>query len=135
MTRLADATPRLAEFISKAQHRRFSWRSWNCCIFAGRATYAVTGCDPNALFPRYRSRAQAETILRDSGGMESLIDKALTGLAERVHPSRATYGDILLHDFGRGPQPAVCVGVHCLAPGRSGLERRLTLNALAAWKI
>jgi hypothetical protein len=132
LSRLPDATVRLAELIRKSQRRQFRWGSFDCCQFAARAVHAITGRDPRDVFPVYRTRAQAESILADCTGLEALASKAL---GERIHPSRASTGDIVLCDFGRGPQPAVCIGAYCLAPGRQGLERRMTLNAVAAWKV
>lgn len=174
MSRLPDATVRLAELISVAQRRRFRWGAWDCCQFAARAVNALTGRDPRGIFPPYRTRAEAERVIDQCGGIEALAAEALKKLdtpkvqvrditlsdgtklfqteareefnawlaarfgyraGNSIHPSRATYGDIVLCDFGRGVQPAVCVGVYCLAPGRRGLERRMTLNSVAAWKV
>lgn len=132
--RLPDATVRLAELIRSAQGRRFNWRDWNCCIFAARAIHAITGHDPRASFPRFRNKAEAEAIIANCGGLEGLTRKALADY-ERIHPSRASFGNIVLCDFGRGPQPAVCVGVYCLAPARRGLDKRMTLDAIAAWNV
>lgn len=132
MSRLPDATVRLAALVRKAQRGRFRWGRHDCCQFAARAVHALTGRDTREIFPAYRTRAEAETIISECGGLEALATKAL---GEPIHPSRATTGDIVLCDFGRGPQPAVCVGVYCLAPGRHGLEKRMTLNSVAAWKV
>lgn len=52
-----------------------------------------------------------------------------------VHCSRATHGDIVLIDMGRGEQPAVCMGVKSYAPGAHQLEHRDTLTATAAWNL
>jgi len=133
MSRLPDATVRLAELIRRWQRRRFRWGAADCCQFAARAVSAMTGRDPREIFPAYRTRAQAEAIIGDCGGIEALATKALSAY-ERIHPSRAMTGDIVLCDFGRGLQPAVCVGAYCLAPGRRGLDKRMTHDAVAAWK-
>lgn len=176
MSRLPDATVRLANLLKVAQDRRFRWGAWDCCQFSARAVHALTGRDPRDLFPHYRTKAEAERVLNQCGGMAALVAEALqkldtpkvqvrditlsdgtklfpTGaredfnawLAERfgyrasggnsIHVSRATYGDIVLCDFGRGLQPAVCIGVYCVAPCRRGLDKRLTLNSAAAWKV
>lgn len=130
--RLPDAPVRLAELMRKAQAKRFRWGVWDCCQFAARAVHAVTGRDPREIFPAYRTRAEAESVIADCGGLEALATKAL---GAPIHQSLATSGDIVLCDFGRGPQPAVCIGVYCVAPGRRGLEKRMTLNAVAAWRV
>lgn len=132
MNRLPDATERLAELMRKAQSRRFRWGAQDCCQFAARAVHALTGRDPREIFPAYRTRAEAETIIENCGGLEALATKAL---GDPIHQSLATIGDIVLCDLGRGPQPAVCIGVYCVAPGRRGLEKRITLDAIAAWRV
>jgi hypothetical protein len=132
--RLPNATERLAALISSAHGKRFRWGAWDCCQFGARAVQALTGRDQREIFPKYRTRTEAETVIADCGGLDGLTRKALADCPE-IHPSRARYGDLLLCDFGRGPQPAVCIGVYCLAPGRRGLEKRMTLDAVAAWKI
>lgn len=134
MSRLPDATVRLAELIRKAQSRRFRWGVWDCCQFGARDVHALTGRDPREIFPYYRTRGEAESIIAECGGLDGLTRKALRDYPE-IHPSLATLGNIVLCDFGRGPQPAVCAGVYCLAPGRRGLEKRMTLNAIAAWQV
>jgi hypothetical protein len=130
--RRADAMSRLAELIRTGQQKRFRWGFHDCCQFAAKAVHALTGRDPREIFPAYRTRGEAESIITECGGLEALATKAL---GAPIHPSRATTGDIVLCDFGRGPQPAVCVGAYCIAPGRRGFERRLTLNAVAAWRV
>ena len=123
---------RYAALIEEAQGRRFEWGAWDCCQFAARDVEAVTGRDPRELFPPYTSEAEAESIIAECGGMQELITRAL---GESVQPSRAMRGDIVLCDMGRGLQPAVCTGVYCVAPGARGLERRASLDALAAWNL
>ncbi len=71
-------------------------------------------------------------ILKTHGGMQAFVEKSL---GPSVHPSRATAGDIVLVDMGRGPQPAGCMGLECCAPGLNRLEFRPTLSAIAAWNI
>lgn len=132
--RLPDATVRLAELIRRAQGRRFRYGVWDCCQFGGRVVHALTGRDPREIFPRYRTRTEAEAIIASCGGLDGLTRKALADY-ERIHPSRATFGNIVLCDFGRGPQPAVCVGAYCLAPARRGLDKRMTLDATDAWNV
>jgi hypothetical protein len=134
MSRLPDATVRLAALISDAQNRRFRWGFWDCCQFGARDVHAITGRDPREVFPRYRTRAEAEAVIANCGGLDGLTRKALAEYPQ-ILPSRATFGDIVLCDFGRGPQPAVCGGVYCFAPRRIGLDKRMTLDATAAWKI
>lgn len=132
--RLPDATVRLAELIRDAQSRRFRFGFWDCCQFSARSVHALTGRDPREIFPAYRSRAEAESIISECGGLDGLTRKALADYPQ-IHPARAMFGNIVLCDFGRGPQPAVCVGVYCLAPARRGLEKRMTLDAIDAWNV
>jgi hypothetical protein len=134
MSRHPDAIPQLASVFRSAQGQSFRWGWRDCCQFAARAVHALTGRDPREIFPRYRTKAQAQAIIDECGSLEGVVRRALRDYPQ-IHPSRATLGNIVLCDFGRGPQPAVCAGAYCLAPGRRGIERRMTLDAIAAWDV
>jgi hypothetical protein len=121
-----------AREMEAAQSKRFRWGSWDCCQWPARMVQAITGRDTRDLFPKYRTRREAEVILKDCGGMLDLVSRAL---GPSMHPSFATVADIVLADFGLGLQPGVCGGVWSFSPGRRGLERRKTDSAVAAWKI
>lgn len=110
--------------------RSFRWGRHDCCQFVARASAAVTGVDRRDLFAVYRNRREAAAILADCGGMAGLLTKAF---GEPVHVSKASAGDVVLIDMGRGEQPAVCMGVNSFAPGRRNLEPWPTRLARLAW--
>jgi hypothetical protein len=130
--RIHDWLPRLITVFEGAHGRRFRWGTHDCCQFAARCVVAVTGEEKRRMFPRYRTRAEAELIIADCGGMRGLLTRAL---GEPVHPSRARQGDIVLLDIGRGEQPAVCMGAMSYAPGPRKLEFSETLTSSAAWML
>lgn len=121
----------LAKIFEGAHGKTFRWGRHDCCQFVARAAAAVTGDDRRALFPRYRSKTGAESILAECGGFEGLLTRAF---GESVPVARAGMGDVVLVDMGKnGLQPAVCMGLNSYAPGRYGLEHRATSSAVAAW--
>lgn len=122
----------LAQVFSDAHGKPFRWGTHDCCLFVARCSRALTGVDRRAIFAAYRTRLEAQEILATCGGMRGLLTRAF---GEPVHCSRATHGDIVLIDMGRGEQPAVCMGVKSWAPGRRALEWRDTLTASAAWVL
>lgn len=121
-----------ARELIAAQGKRFRWGYWDCCQWANRMRAALTGNDARSLFPAYRTKAEALTILKDCGGMRGLIERTL-GIA--IHPAFAQPGDIVLADFGRDLQPGICGGVWSFSPSRIGLEKRKTDSAVAAWAV
>lgn len=120
----------LADVFEGAAGVRFRWGRHDCCQFVARAAAAITGIDGRTLFPRYTTKAGAEAILETTCGFAGLLTRAF---GDPVHPSRASIGDIVLVDMGKGQQPALCMGLNCYAPGRAGLEHRPTASATAAW--
>lgn len=130
--RVANWQAVFAAEIQAAAHRKFRWGTWDCCQWGARMRRALTGIDSRELFPRYRNRREALVILAECGGMLELVRRAL---GEPIAAAFAQMGDLVLADFGHGLQPGICAGVWSLAPGRVGLERRLTDTAVAAWRI
>jgi hypothetical protein len=130
--RLSNWEAELQRELDAAAGRRFRWGHHDCCQFAALCVRAVCGYEGRLLFPRYRTRREAEQLLEAEGGMRSLLIKAL---GQPVEVWRARKGDIVLIDMGRGEQPAVCNGVKSYAPGRKGLEPWPTARASAAWVL
>lgn len=120
----------LLEVVEAAHGRRFRWGQHDCCQFAARCVEAVCGYQARLLFPTYQTKAEAFEILESVGGMLALVTRAL---GEPQPVAFAGEGDIVLTDMGQGPQPALCRGLICQAPGRRTLMTRKTLDASAAW--
>ena len=43
--RREDWPNRLNAYVVKVQHKKFNFKTWNCCIFACGAVKAMTGAD------------------------------------------------------------------------------------------
>lgn len=121
----------LLEVFESARGRRFRWGFHDCCQFVRRCAIAVRG-EPPRTFPRYRTKSEALALLATHGGMQGLLTHAF---GEPVHVSKAGMGDVVLVDMGMGPQPAVCMGLNCFAPGMKNLHHRPTSSAAAAWML
>lgn len=135
MSRIA----RLNETITAWGDRQFAWGHADCCQFVGEVAAAITGMDRRSVFPAYESEMGAARLLVEHGGMEGLLRHAF---GEPKPAAFAQRGDVVLCEFGRGPQPAICVGSHCLAPTEPrGLVTRRIIgdknypDALMAWSI
>jgi hypothetical protein len=131
--RVHDWHPRLIAEFEGSHGRRFRWGQHDCCQFARRVARAMTGQDLHKHFPRYKTKREAEVIVRRFGGMRGLLDHALANVAKAVHVAHATDGAIVLVDMGRGLQPAVCRGLYSFAPGAIKLVKVETAKAVAAW--
>jgi hypothetical protein len=132
MMRVDNWPLKLAAEVDSANGRPFEFGVHDCMQFAARCFKAVTGDDKLLLFPSYSTEAEAMQIAERFGGLEGLLRHEL---GEPRHPAFAMRGDIVLCDMGQGPQPAVCIGVWCVAPGLRRLEKRMTDTALMAWSI
>lgn len=130
--RVAHWQSRLIETFESAHGRSFRWGKHDCCQFVARCVEAVTGRDYTEIFPDYRNRSEAGLIISKYQDLKGLLTAAF---GESAHPSKAQMGDPVLIDFGRGPQPAVCMGHLAYAPGRHKLEFRETLTASDAWLL
>ncbi len=76
---------------------RFKWGGAggeDCMTFPARWAYEVMGVDPaDDLRGTYRSKAEAEAIIAEHGGMQSMMDEKLTAIgAKRVQTPQT--GDI-----------------------------------------
>ena len=125
----------LAAELSAARRRPFAWKGWNCCDFAAQVASALRG-DPDLRrrfpgFP-YTSAADGIAIWEAFGGAVGLLTHVF-GPAKAV--ALAQCGDLVVADFGHGPQPAVCAGLYSAAPGYRGLVWRPTASARAAWSV
>lgn len=132
MSRVANWPDVLAAEINAAWNKRFRWDGWSCFDFCAHMVLALTGIDHKSKFPRYRTRTEASALLAQYGGAVTLITSVL---GQAKHRAFAQRGDVVVADFGRGLQPAICVGLWSMAPGYRGLQRRRTDDAVAAWDI
>lgn len=133
MSRVADWQGRFFEELDAARDRPFSWDGWTCFDFAMQVYVAITGqSDPREQYPPHRTEREAVVILGRAGGAGAIL-ASLFG--EPIGPAFAQRGDIVLAEFGSGPQPGVCAGFWSFAPGEQGLLPLRTLSALSAWRI
>lgn len=118
----------VAENLSKP----FKWGEHDCVLWAANAALAITGSDPAAEYRNeYSSPLGAARILKDGGGMESLVSKKF----KPISPAFANVGDILMVMQEGQPMLAVCNGETMLATGLEGLVALPTLSAVKAWRV
>lgn len=137
MIRIANWPQQLADEIDAWRDLKFDWGRTDCCQFVGAVCLAITGQDRRELFAGYDSEIGAARLLVKHGGMEGLLTHAF---GESKPPALAGRGDVVLCEFGNGPQPTILCGIWCWAPAANGLGRRRLFgdrypDALMAWSL
>lgn len=122
----------LVQEVEAAERTEFCWGSHDCCQWVRRVAYRLSGRDFGLQFRPYDSEFGAMRLVAEYGGIEQLLTAAF---GESKPAGFARRGDVVLADFGRGPQPSICLGAVCVAPGERELERRATSGGLMAWSI
>lgn len=115
----------LPEYIAANLEREFVWGQWDCVTFAAGWIHLATGIDHLAGITPWRSKIGAARVMKELGGFEAAIDRALI----RIHPNMAKDGDIALRDG------CMCVfsGQHIVGPGPTGLTFISRMEAKCAW--
>lgn len=131
--RVANWPEILNRLIDDRRLTPFWFGQTDCCQFAAEIVSALTGSDHRSAFPAYSTRAEAEAILREHGGMVGL---ATSVMGEPKSVAWAQRGDLVAADFGDGIAIGVCLGVHSCAPKQPfGLAVLLTQQAIAVWTV
>lgn len=130
--RRADWQGALEQWFEACRERPFAWGAHDCCTFAMGAVRAVTGAE---LLPewrgRYASRAQAQRLIADGGGLAALVEARI---GERVRVQLAQPGDVGLFRERRGAALCVEGGGQWFAPGREGLRVIEPAAVRMAWR-
>lgn len=130
--RFQDWPSRLEAIIRSRERAPFSWGTNDCVLFAADAINAMTGCDPwPGIRGRYRTALGASRLIKQMGGIESAVSESF----DRIKPSFAGRGDLLLFRSARGPYLGICTGIYGCAPAEFGLLARPYTDALMAWKV
>lgn len=117
----------LAEYITRRLRVPFFWGKHDCVLFASGWVKCKTGIDHLADQPTWTSAKGAMRIVRDLGGLESLMD----GRFDRINPHAAKDGDLALYNG------ALCIfsGPHIVGPGPDGLSFIDRMGAVCAWRV
>lgn len=139
MRRLANWQELLAAAIVRGQGSRFRYGKRDCCLAASGLIAAMTGVNPAASWKRYGSKAEAESLIEEHGGVTGIARKALAdhGVAE-IAPHLAQRGDPCVLDLD-GRQTAGVVdlsGRSVLTPSSDiGWTRTPVADIVAAWRL
>jgi hypothetical protein len=140
---LIGADP-LSRFINEAAERPFRWGDWDCLLWLADWVRANRGVDPAGdLRGRYSSMLGAARIVREAGGMVSLVGQRVfkAGLP-RVNVGAR--GDIAIVAVGGeggehfGNQAgAILLGGSAVLMSQEGLcmPRRSDVSIVAAWGV
>lgn len=135
LQRFEDWPRRLAEWETARRDVPFAWGTNDCVTSAASAVEAMTGVDPIAHLPAWRSVEEAAVALRQYGGVAG----AVSSLFEEVGVTMVQRGDIVLIPgiaTEAGDETiAVVLGGLCAAPGRHGFSFQPVRQALRAWKV
>lgn len=96
--RLPDWAPRLNEFMTKAQDKKFKWGTFDCGVGLGAgAVKALTGKDPAKEFRRkYNTKEGADRALKEYGS-RTLYHTLYKKFGRPVPAVSASRGDLCLH--------------------------------------
>jgi hypothetical protein len=123
----------LAEYVDKRRKEPFAWGSNDCCLFAADWVQACTGTDyASAWRGRYTGKLGAARFLDEAGGLGALVDSL--GM-ERVLPSQAGRGDVVMQEAGRGPSLGICLGASTAFVNDNGLIFGAIKKVEKAWRI
>ena len=141
---LIGADP-LSRFLNEAAARPFAWGEFDCLLWLADWIETRRGVDPGAGFRggRYSSMLGAARIVRDAGGMISLVDRQMRGVGLSTVNVGAR-GDIAVVSVGGvggehfGHQAgAILLGGTAVLMCQEGLcmPRLADVPVLAAWKV
>lgn len=154
MTR-KEAWPELMnEYIRGVRHRKFTWGTFDCCMFAANCVLAMTGIDPVAAYRgKYTDAQSAAVALHEiAGGGLFEVMKCLErefGWTYIDNPKKVRRGDIVFGNpkvfnpdlVGEGTM-GICCGTISIFVGDIELKAVSTIenpgeppNILHAWRI
>lgn len=130
----------LSEVAAQAEARRapFAYGTWDCCLWAAEAVQAITGVDYMAALRGYASKEEADALLSEHGGLESLVTEVLG--AESQHISRAMRGDVVIGELQLVPGESgsvlgICHGHVCSIAVEGGLRYLPTAMFKNCWSV
>jgi hypothetical protein len=131
--RLEDWPERLAAFVESRRSTPFEWGSNDCVTFAADCVNAITEVDHlGSLRGQWGTAQEAHKALLPYGG---LLKAAESVLIEPVPVLMAQRGDVVLFDSSGRDTLGICLGVHVVAPGETGLVFSPVSLASMAWRI
>lgn len=84
----------LSNYLKQKKNQPFIWGQNDCVYFAARYAEIITGVNFCAEYPAYDNEADAYDIIKKSGGLESMVHRALgDGFSNHL---KACRGDIVL---------------------------------------
>ena len=119
----------LAAYIAGRETVPFAWGSNDCVTFAAGAVRALTGNDPLADIPAWKSERAALIGLKRRGGLAAAVSHVLT----EIPAGHAHRGDIGLAMGPDGPFLMVIEGVTLVGPGHDGLFRNRRDALIKSW--
>jgi len=140
--RVLDWPERLAACIEAAHDVPFAWGSHDCVLWACDVVKELTGTDPAERFRgQCDSAFSAIRLVQEihPDGFEAMIRMlaAEQGYSE-IPPAFAQRGDLVLCPSGLESWPhalGICIGIHAMMTGISGLVRVSMTAVVAAWRI
>lgn len=136
MVRLEGWPLLLSRFIRTRREMPFEWGKNDCLIYAADAVQTITGKDPAKQWRGYSTFEEAQTILKDNGGMEALITKAM-GFPPHTVPLMARRGDVALleleHRMMAGVVDDTAQWIVCPMSDKGTSERYPLASASRIW--
>lgn len=120
-------------YLEAARDARFSWGSFDCCMFASSVIDLITGSELTAqLSTKYSDEATALAYIASFGSLAAAVSSWL-GVSRP--PNSAGPGDIVIANFANGPIVGVCLGRSCAFASVNGLLYTERDPIIACWSI
>jgi hypothetical protein len=124
----------LDDYLQEQEGRAFDWGAFNCCHFAQGWVQREEGFAAD-LVPKAASKTAVFRAIKDHGGMEVGISKALC--RESIPATYAQPGDVVLFKRMGATMLGICVGrtAACLGEGSGNIVHVQMAEADVAWAI
>ena len=121
----------MAAYIAAREAMPFAWGRNDCVTFAAGAVLALTGRDPLAGIPAWKTERAALIGLKRRGGLAAAVSHVLT----EIPTGHAHRGDIGLVPGPDGPFLMVIEGVTLVGPAPERLMRLCRDALIKAWSV
>lgn len=122
----------LAAEVEAARDRRFEWGMHDCCAFTARCVAAITGRDFLAEFGAYASADEADSMIRQCGGVRRIARACLPHQIDVLFAGR---GDVVLRETEDGDALGICLGAQCAFASVKGVVFHPVAECAAAWRV
>lgn len=123
----------LSRFLRSRAKMPFCWGKNDCIMFCADAVMQITGIDFASNNRNYKTKSEAEDLLRHYGGLENIIGSCLG--SGHYNYLAAKRGDVVLMMLDTGPTAGIVddSGARIVSVGANGLIKLPLIRAYKIW--